>query len=43
MRAAIPGAELVVVPRAGHSAPIENPEAVTAALEQLLARVSVRP
>lgn len=43
MHAAIPGAELVVVPRAGHSAPIENPEAVTAALGELLARVSVRP
>ncbi|HLE85083.1 MAG TPA: alpha/beta fold hydrolase [Thermoanaerobaculia bacterium] len=43
MRAAIPGAELVVVPRAGHSAPIENPEAVTAALAELLARHPVRP
>jgi pimeloyl-ACP methyl ester carboxylesterase len=43
MRAAIPGAELVVVPRAGHSAPIENPEAVTAALAELLARRPVRP
>jgi pimeloyl-ACP methyl ester carboxylesterase len=43
MRVAIPGAELVVVPRAGHSSPIENPEAVSAALEELLARASVRP
>lgn len=43
MRAAILGAELVVVPRAGHSAPIENPEAVTAALGEFLARQSVRP
>jgi pimeloyl-ACP methyl ester carboxylesterase len=43
MRAAIPGAELVVVPRAGHSSPIENPEAVSAALEEPLARASVRP
>jgi pimeloyl-ACP methyl ester carboxylesterase len=43
MHEAIPGAELVIVPRAGHSSPIENPAAVTAALEEFLARVSARP
>lgn len=34
----IAGAELVVVPRAGHMSSLENPEAVTGALERFLAR-----
>jgi 3-oxoadipate enol-lactonase len=34
--AAIPGAKLVGVPRAGHSSPVEEPQAVTAAIEQFL-------
>lgn len=38
MRDAITGAELVVVPRAGHMSTIENPEAVTRALEAFLPR-----
>ncbi len=33
---AIPGARKVVIPRAGHSSPIENPEAVNAALDAFL-------
>lgn len=36
--AAIPGAELVIVPDAGHFAPLEQPAAVTQALQALLAR-----
>jgi 3-oxoadipate enol-lactonase len=34
--AAIPGARLVVIPRAGHSSTVEEPAAVTAALEKFL-------
>lgn len=37
MAARIPGADLVVIPEAGHLSPIEAPEAVTAALKQWLA------
>lgn len=40
MREAIPGAELVVIPRAGHMSSIENPEAVTRAMEAFLARLA---
>jgi pimeloyl-ACP methyl ester carboxylesterase len=36
--AAIPGAKLVIVPEAGHFAPLEQPEPVTQALRELLAR-----
>lgn len=36
--AAIPGAQLVIVPEAGHFAPLERPEPVTQALRELLAR-----
>lgn len=36
--AAIPGAQLVIVPEAGHFAPLEQPEPVTQALRELLAR-----
>jgi pimeloyl-ACP methyl ester carboxylesterase len=35
---AIPGASLVIVPEAGHFAPLEQPAAVTQALRELLAR-----
>jgi len=35
---AIPGAKLVRIPAAGHHAPLENPDAVTAALREHLAR-----
>ncbi|HUY88226.1 MAG TPA: alpha/beta fold hydrolase [Pirellulales bacterium] len=38
MAAAIPGAEFVVIPNAGHMAPLENPAAFNAALEKFLAR-----
>ncbi len=38
LRDGIAGAELVRIPRAGHSAPVENPEAVTAALLSFLER-----
>ena len=34
--AAIPGARLVRIPRAGHSSPVEEPAAVTAAIEAFL-------
>ena len=34
----IPGAEFVIVPDAGHMAPLENPAAFNAALEKFLAR-----
>jgi pimeloyl-ACP methyl ester carboxylesterase len=34
--AAIAGARLVEIPRAGHSSPVEEPQAVTAAIEQFL-------
>jgi pimeloyl-ACP methyl ester carboxylesterase len=44
LRDGIAGAELVRIPRAGHSASIENPAAVNAALEAFLARVdAARP
>jgi pimeloyl-ACP methyl ester carboxylesterase len=33
MAEAIPGAELVIIPDAGHFAPLENPKAVTAAMQ----------
>ena len=36
MHRAIPGSELAVLSRAGHSAPIEEPEAVTAELVRFL-------
>jgi pimeloyl-ACP methyl ester carboxylesterase len=36
--AGIPGARLEVVPDAGHSSTIEQPEAVTGLMEQFLAR-----
>lgn len=36
LAAAIPSARLVQIPRAGHTSPIEAPEAVTAAIEELL-------
>jgi pimeloyl-ACP methyl ester carboxylesterase len=37
---AIAGSELVVIPRAGHHSPIENPGPVTDAIERFLARVA---
>jgi pimeloyl-ACP methyl ester carboxylesterase len=37
MAAQIPGAHLVVVPDAGHTTPIESPEAVNAAMREFLA------
>ncbi|HEX3764010.1 MAG TPA: alpha/beta fold hydrolase, partial [Kofleriaceae bacterium] len=33
---AIAGAKLMRIPRAGHSSPVEEPEAVTAAIDQFL-------
>ncbi|MDR1426258.1 MAG: alpha/beta hydrolase [Bifidobacteriaceae bacterium] len=41
MAAAIPGAVLTVVPRAGHLSPVEGPAPVAGALRALMARVSV--
>jgi 3-oxoadipate enol-lactonase len=38
MAAAIPGARCVVIPHAGHMAPLEQPAAVNAALREFLAR-----
>jgi pimeloyl-ACP methyl ester carboxylesterase len=38
--AAIAGAKLVAIPRAGHSSTVEQPAAVTAAIEQFLAGLS---
>lgn len=40
--AAIPGSEYVVVPDAGHLAPLENAPVVNAALESFLARTAIR-
>lgn len=37
--AAIPGADLVRIPRAGHSATVENPQAVNAAMDAFLSRL----
>lgn len=39
---AIPGARLVMVPQAGHTTPLERPEAVTAAIRDFLADVEAR-
>lgn len=39
MHAGIAGSELAVIPRAGHMSPVEEPEAVTAAIEAFLDRV----
>lgn len=39
MAAAIPGAEFVMVPGAGHMAPLEDPEAVNAAMTSFLSRI----
>ena len=39
MAAALPDAELVEVPGAGHLAPLEQPAIVNAALERFLARL----
>lgn len=36
IRDGIPGAEMMVLPRAGHTSPVETPGAVTAALESFL-------
>lgn len=38
IHAAIPNSQLVVIPGAGHSSTVEEPEATTAALEEFLAR-----
>jgi pimeloyl-ACP methyl ester carboxylesterase len=43
MAAAIPGAELVEIPGAGHLAPLERPAEVNAALEHFLARALAPP
>lgn len=40
---AIPGAELAVIPAAGHSAPIERPHAVTTQIETFLAAHAAAP
>jgi 3-oxoadipate enol-lactonase len=40
LRAAIAGSKLVVVPRAGHSSSVEEPAAVTAAIESFLASLA---
>jgi pimeloyl-ACP methyl ester carboxylesterase len=43
MAAAIAGAQLVVVPDAGHSPQFENPDAWFAAVHAFLAALPVRP
>lgn len=43
MAAAIPGAELVEIPDAGHLAPLEQPAAANRAIATLLSRVFARP
>ncbi|RMG93345.1 MAG: alpha/beta hydrolase [Chloroflexi bacterium] len=40
MAAAIPGAQLAIIPDAGHTSPVEQPEQVTAVLRQFLASVT---
>ena len=42
MAEAVPGGELVIVPQAGHMAPVENPEAVTAAIAEFLRRTAAQ-
>ena len=42
MAAAIPGARLVVIPRAGHLSPLENPRRVNGAIRDLLGRIGPR-
>jgi 3-oxoadipate enol-lactonase len=39
MHAAIKGSELIYIPNAGHSAPIENPQAVTQVIETFISSV----
>jgi pimeloyl-ACP methyl ester carboxylesterase len=39
---AIAGAKLVTIPRAGHSSPVEEPAAVTAAIEEFLRALAAR-
>lgn len=41
--AAIPGACLVRIPRAGHSSPVEEPAAITSALQEFLERAARLP
>jgi pimeloyl-ACP methyl ester carboxylesterase len=43
MAAAIPGAELAVIPHAGHMSPLEAPDQVNTALRKLLRRSVVDP
>jgi pimeloyl-ACP methyl ester carboxylesterase len=43
MAAALPDAELVTVPKAGHLAPMEAPDAVTTALASVLTRAALSP
>ncbi len=43
LAAGIPGARLVRIPRAGHTAPVEAPGAVTAALADFLEAIEARP
>jgi pimeloyl-ACP methyl ester carboxylesterase len=40
---AIPGAELAVIPQAGHLSALEQPEAVTGALRAFLGRLEAAP
>jgi len=40
MRRQIPGAELVIIPQAGHVTPMESPAAVTEVLRQFLGRLA---
>ena len=41
--AGIAGASLIRIPRAGHSSPVEEPAAVTSAIESFLSRARPRP
>jgi len=43
MHAAIPGSQLELIPQAGHSSPIENPEAVTRLLQRFLGQLEGEP
>jgi pimeloyl-ACP methyl ester carboxylesterase len=43
MANAIPGASMVVIPRAGHLSPLENPRAVNRALRAFVEMVGAMP
>jgi pimeloyl-ACP methyl ester carboxylesterase len=43
MAEAIPGAQFVQIPNAGHLSPLENPDAVSGAINRFLISLESRP